>query len=341
MSPASDAAIEVRDLRREFQTHVKQPGFSGALRGLFRREYQTKIAVANLNFSIQKGEFVGFLGPNGAGKTTTLKMLSGVLHPSSGEARVLGFVPWKREAAFQRRFSLVLGQKNQLWWDLPAYDSFDLNREIYDIPLADFKAKIEELGELLDIAKLLHTPVRKLSLGERMKCELAASLLHSPEVLFLDEPTIGLDLIAQARIREFLRDYNERTGLTVILTSHYMADISALCRRVIVINDGVAAFDGPLNELSARFAQMRRVHLTFAQVPTAAERERAALIGEKVEVEGNRLSLSVPRDEVPNSINRLLGAFSVQDVEISDVELETVIKDVFQNAANAEVTKTS
>lgn len=333
MPSPTDAAIEVRDLRREFQTHLKQPGFAGAVKGLFHREYQTKIAVSDLNFSIQKGEFVGFLGPNGAGKTTTLKMLSGVLHPTSGMARVMGFVPWKREAAFQKRFSLVLGQKNQLWWDLPAYDSFDLNREIYEVPLADFKAKIEELGELLDITKLLHVPVRKLSLGERMKCELAASLLHSPEVLFLDEPTIGLDLISQARIREFLREYNEKTGLTVILTSHYMADISALCRRVIVINDGTSAFDGPLAELSARFAQMRRIHLTLPHTPTTEERERAARMGENVEVEGARLSLSVPRDEVPDYVNRLLAAFPAQDLEIADVELETIIRDVFQSSS--------
>ncbi len=334
MPTPSDAAIEVRDLRREFTTHIKQPGFSGALRGLFAREYQTKVAVSDLNFSIQKGEFVGFLGPNGAGKTTTLKMLSGVLHPSSGEARVLGFVPWKREAAFQRRFSLVLGQKNQLWWDLPAYDSFDLNREIYDVPLRDFKAKVAELGELLDITKLLHIPVRKLSLGERMKCELAASLLHSPEVLFLDEPTIGLDLISQARIREFLRDYNERTGLTVILTSHYMADISALCKRVMVISGGRSAFDGPLAELSARFASKRRVHLTLDKTPDESQKQRAAQMGENVEVEGLRLSLSIPRDDVPESVGRLLKAFPVQDLEIADVELETVIRDVFETAAS-------
>ncbi len=332
--PSFDAAIEVRDLRREFTTHLKQPGFGGAVRGLFRREYQTKVAVADLNFSIGRGEFVGFLGPNGAGKTTTLKMLSGVLHPSSGEARVLGYVPWKREAAFQRRFSLVLGQKNQLWWDLPAYDSFDLNREIYNVPLAEFKTKVEELGELLDITKLLHVPVRKLSLGERMKCELAASLLHSPEVLFLDEPTIGLDLISQARIREFLRDYNERTGLTVILTSHYMADISALCKRVMVISGGKSAFDGPLAELSARFAQKRRVHLTLPQAPDESQRLRAAQMGENVEVEGLRMSLSIPRDDVPENVGRLLAAFPVQDLEIADVELETIIRDVFETAAS-------
>jgi len=335
VSSLSPAAIVVRDLRREFTTHLKQPGFSGALRGLFRREYQTKVAVSDLNFSIERGEFVGFLGPNGAGKTTTLKMLSGVLHPSSGEARVLGFVPWKREAAFQKRFSLVLGQKNQLWWDLPAYDSFDLNREIYDIPLAAFKAKIEELGELLDISKLLRVPVRKLSLGERMKCELAASLLHSPEVLFLDEPTIGLDLISQGRIREFLRDYNERTGLTVILTSHYMADISALCKRVMVISGGKSAFDGPLADLSARFAQMRRVHLTLQSAPDATQFQFAQSLGENVEVEGVRLSLSVPRDDVPERVSQLLSALPVQDLEMADVELETVIKDVFENAETA------
>ncbi|RYG65385.1 ATP-binding cassette domain-containing protein, partial [bacterium] len=187
-------AVVASNLTRQFTTHLKEPGFMGALKGLFKREYQTKTAVADLNFEIKKGEFVGFLGPNGAGKTTTLKMLSGVLHPSSGDASVMGFTPWKREPAFQKRFALVLGQKNQLWWDLPAYDSFDLNREIYGVSKADFDTKLAELSELLDLGKILRVPVRKLSLDERMKCELAASLLHSPEVLFLDEPTIGLDL---------------------------------------------------------------------------------------------------------------------------------------------------
>ena len=322
-------AIVVSHLRREFTTHLKEPGFSGALKGLFKRKYQTKIAVEDLNFEIQKGEFVGFLGPNGAGKTTTLKMLSGVLHPSSGEARVLGFLPWKREAEFQRRFSLVLGQKNQLWWDLPAYDSFELNQEIYNIPRADFDAKVAELGELLDITKLLKQPVRKLSLGERMKCELAASLLHSPEVLFLDEPTIGLDLISQSRIREFLREYNERTGLTVILTSHYMADIEALCRRVMVINGGKAVFDGPLSDLTERFAPLRRIGLTLKSAPDAAQLALAGELGEQVEYEGARLSLSVPREEVPFRVNRLLASLPVLDLSVAEVEIETVIREMF------------
>lgn len=329
----SAPAISVENLSRVFTTHLKDPGFTGAVKGLFKRQYQTKTAVADLNFSIQKGEFVGFLGPNGAGKTTTLKMLSGVLHPSSGTARVLGFVPWKREPAFQRRFALVLGQKNQLWMDLPAYDSFELNREIYGVEKKVFDEKIEELGELLDISKLLRVPVRKLSLGERMKCELAASLLHSPEVLFLDEPTIGLDLISQSKIREFLRQYNQKTGLTVILTSHYMADIAALCKRVMVISGGKSVFDGPLEELTTRFSSQRRVHVTLANAPDDAQKQIAANFGDHLQIEGARISLSVPQDEVPSRVTALLSALPVLDLAVEEVELETVIRDVFEKNA--------
>ena len=329
----SAPAISVENLSRVFTTHLKDPGFSGAVKGLFKRQYQTKTAVADLNFEIQKGEFVGFLGPNGAGKTTTLKMLSGVLHPSSGTARVMGFVPWKREAAFQRRFALVLGQKNQLWMDLPAYDSFELNREIYGVEKKVFDQKIEELGELLDITKLLRVPVRKLSLGERMKCELAASLLHSPEVLFLDEPTIGLDLISQSKIREFLRQYNQKTGLTVILTSHYMADITALCKRVMVISGGKSVFDGPLEELTTRFSSQRRVHITLANAPDEVQKQIAGSFGDHLQIEGARISLSVPQDEVPGRVTALLSALPVQDLAVEEVELETVIRDVFEKNA--------
>lgn len=329
----NENAVEVSHLSREFTTHLKAPGFVGALRGLFKRQYQTKLAVSDLNFSIKKGEFVGFLGPNGAGKTTTLKMLSGVLHPTSGSARVLGFTPYKREAAFQRRFSLVLGQKNQLWWDLPALDSFELNREIYDVPRAGFDLKVRELSQLLDLEKLLSTPVRKLSLGERMKCELAASLLHNPEVLFLDEPTIGLDLDSQLKIREFLRDYNRRTGLTVILTSHYMADIVALCERVIVIAGGRSIFDGPLDDLTARFASLRRVRLVLAEDATPAMRDFAAGVGEGLETEGAVLKLSVPRDDVPARVTQLLAGLPVLDLAIEDVEIEAVIRDLFARGA--------
>ncbi len=323
------SAITVSHLTRQFTTHVKKPGLSGALKGLFKREYITKTAVNDVSLSIEPGEFVGFLGPNGAGKTTTLKILSGVLHPTSGEARVLGFVPWKREAAFQKRFSLVLGQKNQLWWDLPAYDSFELNRQIYEIPDATFKAKIEELGELLDIVKLWHTPVRKLSLGERMKCELAASLLHAPEVLFLDEPTIGLDLISQVRIREFLRDYNQKTGITVLLTSHYMGDIEALCKRVIVINEGRAMFDGELRELVNGAGNRRAIRLTLNREATPGELEMVKTEGVEVKADGYQLTIAVPRDQVPERVSALLSLLPVEDMAVKEVGVEAVIRDLF------------
>jgi ABC-2 type transport system ATP-binding protein len=306
----------------------------GAIRGLFKREYKTKTAVADVSFSIDTGEFVGFLGPNGAGKTTTLKILSGVLHPTSGEARVLGHTPWQREAEFQKRFSLVLGQKNQLWWDLPAYDSFVLNRDIYDIPHAAFDDKVKELVELLSLQELLHVPVRKLSLGERMKCEVAGSLLHSPEVLFLDEPTIGLDLVSQARIREFLRQYNERTGLTVILTSHYMADIEALCKRVIVIDEGKVMFDGELRDLTSRVGNQRRIRLTLPHEPTEEELSRAREWGEEVTHEGWNVELSVPRDEVPARVAALLQALPAKDLAVEEVQIEHVIRELFSKREN-------
>jgi len=329
-------AIEVTNLTRRFTTHLKAPGLAGAVRGLFKREYQTKTAVEDLNFTIEPGEFVGFLGPNGAGKTTTLKMLSGVVHPTSGDIRVLGYQPWLRQREFQRRFSLVLGQKNQLWWDLPALDSFELNRDIYEIPERTFRAKLAELSELLDIEKLLRIPVRRLSLGERMKCELAASLLHAPEVLFLDEPTIGLDVISQVRIREFLREYNRETGLTVILTSHYMADIEALCRRVMVISGGQAVFDGPLTDLVGRFDADKRVVLTLRRDPTPGELEIAERLGHEVEAEGPRVSLSIEREQVPNRVAELLAALPVLDLAVEDVDIEHVIRDMFGSAKEAE-----
>ncbi|HEX8236710.1 MAG TPA: ABC transporter ATP-binding protein [Abditibacteriaceae bacterium] len=329
-------AISVSHLTRRFTTHVKQPGFSGALRGLFRREYITKTAVDDISFSIESGEFVGFLGPNGAGKTTTLKMLSGVLHPTSGEASVLGHAPWKREPALQRRFSLVLGQKNQLWWDLPAYDSFLLNREIYGIEPRVFDAKVEELSELLQIKELLRVPVRKLSLGERMKCEVVASLLHSPEVLFLDEPTIGLDVISQVRIREFLRDYNERTGITVLLTSHYMGDIEALCKRVLVINQGRAVFDGELRDLVNAVANRRAIRLTLTREATVEEMARLRAMDVELQTEGYQVTVAVPRDRVPEHVSALLSALPVEDLAVEEIGVETVIRDLFVESHNAD-----
>ncbi len=329
------SAIIVSHLTRRFTTHVKQPGLAGSLRGLFKREYKTKTAVEDVSFTIERGEFVGFLGPNGAGKTTTLKILSGVLHPTSGRVEVLGHVPWKREAALQRRFSLVLGQKNQLWWDLPAYDSFLLNRDIYDIPANTFSAKVEELTELLDLKELLRVPVRKLSLGERMKCEIAASLLHAPEVLFLDEPTIGLDVVSQVRVREFLRDYNERTGTTVILTSHYTGDIEALCKRVVVINEGRTVFDGELRSLMAGGASRRAIRLTLSREATPAELEKVRAIAAEVETDGHQITIAVPRDQVPEQVSALLSLLPVQDLTVEDVAVEKVIRDLFlENKSN-------
>jgi ABC-2 type transport system ATP-binding protein len=299
------------------------------MKGLFRRQYVSKTAVDDVSFRIEPGEFVGFLGPNGAGKTTTLKILSGVLHPTSGEVSVLGFKPWKREAAFQKRFSLVLGQKNQLWMDLPAFDSFELNREIYDVSSADFKAKLAELGELLDIAKLWHTPVRKLSLGERMKCELAASLLHSPEVLFLDEPTIGLDVVSQVRVREFLREYNQRTGLTVLLTSHYSGDIESLCKRVIVISEGKKMFDGALKNLTDAVGNKRSIRLRLSRLPSENELAHITDAESELQIDGYQLTIAVPREQVAVRVSQLLTTLPVTDLSVEEVAVENVIRDLF------------
>jgi ABC-2 type transport system ATP-binding protein len=236
--------IEVQQLTRVFRTYKKRPGFWGGVQGLFHREFEETAAAKDVSFSIKEGEFVGFLGPNGAGKTTTLKMLSGLIYPTSGTARVAGFDPTKRENAYRRLFALVLGQKNQLWWDLPAIESFNLFRAIYAIPSDQFKTTLDELVALLDVGKKLSVMVRELSLGERMKMELIAALLHRPRVLFLDEPTIGLDVVSQKNLRQFLRDYNRRHRVTILLTSHYMADIQELCERVIVIHKGRKIYDG-------------------------------------------------------------------------------------------------
>src|SRR5438105_11465595 len=242
------AVIEVQGLTKSFRTYKKKPGLSGAVRGLFHREYATTVAVKDVSFSIEEGELVGFLGPNGAGKTTTLKMLSGLLYPTHGAAKVLGYVPWERDDGYRRQFALLLGQKNQLWWDLPARESLELNSKIYGIPRKAFESTVEQMTVLLDVKDKLNVMVRELSLGERMKMELIASLLHQPRVLFLDEPTIGLDVVSQKKVREFLRFHNAAQKTTILLTSHYMADIQELCDRVIIIDHGTIFFDGALGE---------------------------------------------------------------------------------------------
>jgi ABC-2 type transport system ATP-binding protein len=326
--------IEAQGLTRVFRTRKTRPGVRGAVRGLFRSETETLTAVDRVSFSVEGGELVGFLGPNGAGKTTTLKMLSGLLHPTTGSARVLGFVPWERQDAFRRQFALLLGQKNQLWWDLPARESLELNARIYGIAREDFRRTVDELTALLSVGDKLGVMVRELSLGERMKLELIAALLHQPRVLFLDEPTIGLDVVSQQIVREFLRDYNARRATTILLTSHYLADIQALCRRVIIIDHGRRFFDGPLQEILDRFVDYKVVTVhTDAAVPLAVERLHA--LGEVVESAPGLVRLRVKRDRVVAACKRLLDEFPVQDLDIEEVPVEDVIRQLFARQSGA------
>ncbi len=283
--------IEVTGLAKTYRVVQKKKGVWGALKGLYHREYRQVKAVDGISFTIEPGEMVAFLGPNGAGKTTTLKMLSGLVYPTSGAARVLGFVPWQRADAFRRQFSLVMGQKNQLWWDLPAADSFELHREIYAIPPAEFRATLAELTELLGVEQLTRQAVRELSLGERMKMELIAALLHRPRLLLLDEPTIGLDVVAQGMIQRCLCDYHARRGVTTLLTSHYMRDVEALCDRVLVITHGSLVYDGPLARIVERFSESKLVKLQFEGEPPA-DLER---FGEVVRREGPWADIKVER----------------------------------------------
>lgn len=259
-------AIEVKNLSKTYEYYKKQPGLLASVKGLFSREKLYTEAVKEINFNIEEGELVGFLGPNGAGKTTTLKILSGILYPSGGEAKVLGHIPWKRQKEYQKQFALVMGQKNQLWWDLPAMESFVLNKEIYEVPDKEFKENLEELTELLDVKDILDVQVRKLSLGQRMKCELIAALLHKPKVLFLDEPTIGLDVVAQKNIRDFIKKYNKEEKTTIILTSHYMEDISQLCQRIIIIDLGRIVYDGRLDDLMKKYAKVGDILIDEVEV---------------------------------------------------------------------------
>src|ERR1700736_5546496 len=264
------AAIEARDLTKIYRTYRKESGLWGAVKGLVRRRYDETRAADHVSFQIEEGEFVGFLGPNGAGKTTVLKMLSGLLNPSGGDARVLGFVPWERRNEMKRQFSLLMGQKNALWWDLPAQESLELNRAIYGIDRDKFSRVVGGLAELLEVTDKMNVMVRELSLGERMKMELISALIHEPRVLFLDEPTIGLDVVSQKRVREFLRVYNEKHRIVTMLTSHYMQDIQELCDRVIIIDHGKIFFDGPLDDIIDRFSGYKIISLTF-QAPSACD----------------------------------------------------------------------
>jgi ABC-2 type transport system ATP-binding protein len=322
------AAIEVDHLTKAYRTYKRKPGFVGAVKGLFHREYETVLAAKDISFVVEEGEFVGVLGPNGAGKTTTLKMLAGLLYPTSGAARVLGHVPWKREDGYRRQFALLLGQKNQLWWDLPARESLELNSKIYGIEPQSFERTVGELTQLLEVRDKLNVPVRELSLGERMKMELIASLLHQPKVLFLDEPTIGLDVISQKKVREFLRDHNATRKTTILLTSHYMADIQELCPRVLIIDRGTIFFDGKLSEVLDRFADFKLITI---QCESGAEcaMEKLAQYGEVVERSPANIRLKVKRDRVIPVCKALLDELPVSDIDIEEVPIEDVIRQIF------------
>ncbi len=318
--------IHVAHLCKYYQVHEKEPGLMGSLRAFFARKYRTVKAVDDVSFDIEAGEVVGFLGPNGSGKTTTLKVLSGLLYPTSGHVTVMGFVPHKREHAYLKQFTLVMGQKQQLLWDLPAIETFLVNQAIYEIPKAQYQATLKELDELLDLGPLMKKQVRKLSLGERMKCELAAALLHRPKVLFLDEPTIGLDVTMQVRIREFIAEYNRRHGATILLTSHYMADVTALCDRIIVIDKGKLLYDGDFRALIERVAPYKILRLQFEQ---AVSCEQLAPFGKVDACDGLMAVLHVPRDRAAEAAARLLTQIKVDDVTFEDPPVEDIIRQVF------------
>jgi ABC-2 type transport system ATP-binding protein len=322
--------ISVQSLNKSYRVYQKSEGLWASVRGLFRREYREVHAVRNVSLEVERGEFVAFLGPNGAGKTTTLKLLSGVIYPTSGAAQVMGFVPWERKLEYRRRFALVMGQKNQLWWDLPAGESFRLHQQIYGIDPQEYQATLDELCELLDIGRLLKQPVRELSLGERMKMELTAALLHSPEVLFLDEPTIGLDVVAQHRIQQFLKTYQEARQITVLLTSHYMKDVAALCKRVVIIAQGEIKYDGSLSGIVDRFSGQKLVTLQLAGEDNGQGLERFGTI---VSIDLPKVKLRIPRAEVPRALAAILAQRAIEDVVVEDPPLEEVIASLFSEVS--------
>ena len=325
---AHGPVIQVNGLTKSYTTYKKQPGLRGAFRGLFRREAETALAVKNVSFTVEEGELVGFLGPNGAGKTTTLKMLAGLLYPTAGSARVLGYTPWERHDGYRRQFALLLGQKNQLWWDLPARESLELNARIYDIPQPEFLRLMDEMTHLLKVHDKLNVMVRELSLGERMKMELIAALLHQPKVLFLDEPTIGLDVVSQKTVREFLREHNRTRRTTILLTSHYMGDIQELCERVIIIDRGEIFSDGKLSEIIDRFADFKLVTVQTEDESIPAHAKLSEL-GEVVEQGGGTIKLKVKRDRVIAVCKRLLDELPVKDIDIQEVPIEEIIRRIY------------
>jgi ABC-2 type transport system ATP-binding protein len=331
------ATIDVSSLSKTYRVHKRPSGFAAAVRSLFRRSYEQVKALDDVSFAIQAGERVGFLGPNGAGKTTTLKILSGLLYPTGGQARVAGFNPSERSPAFLRTITLVMGQKQQLLWDLPPVETYAMNRALYDLPRAEAEATQQELTELLEIGSLITKPTRQLSLGERMKCELVAALIHRPKVLFLDEPTIGLDVAMQARMRQFIREYNERHGATVILTSHYMEDVAALCPRIVVIDKGHLVYDGDLRGLARRIRPEKRITL---RLTTPADGDLVARVsaGKLVKRTDTEAVLAVAAERVNEALRELLAALPGTDLSVEDPPLEEVMREVFQQGRQATAT---
>ena len=319
--------IEIKNLKRYYQVHDKEPGFKGSIKSFVSRKYYDVKAVDDISFSIGKGELVGFIGPNGAGKTTTLKVCSGLLHPTSGFVSVLGYQPWNRNYEFLKQITLVLGQKNQLSWDLPAYDSFLLNKEIFNISDKEFKKTLRNLVELLELDEVLKVQVRKLSLGQRMKCELVAALLHKPKVVFLDEPTIGLDVVMQKRIRDFIRRYNKKYEATIILTSHYMEDVKELCDRVVIISSGKLLFDGRLEDVVEKFAKRKELNVIFSKRVNLTELKK---IGKIEEYEYPRARLLIERAKIAEKASRLLAQFPVEDLEIGEMKIEEIVRKIFE-----------
>lgn len=318
--------IKVENLSRDFTYYEKESGLKGSVRNLFKREKKVRHAVSGVSFSVEQGEFVGFIGPNGAGKTTTLKMLSGILFPTAGTATVNGFVPWQRKDAFKRCFSLIAGQKSQLWVDLPASETFYLNKCIYEIPDGEYQKTVDELAEMLNVQDFLKVQVRRLSLGQRMKMELIAALLHKPIVFFLDEPTIGLDVVSQNAMRDYLREYNRKTGATILLTSHYTKDIEELCNRAIIINEGKKVYDGSLQDLKTLEKNAKIVHFTTARVINPDELSKYGTVVETVE---NKVSIEIPSEVLPETLARLLNTYTVSDLSVEELSLEKSIASIF------------
>lgn len=323
-------AITVNKLSKYYQVYKKEPGVFGSIKSIFNRQYFDVKAVDEISFGIDESELVGFIGPNGAGKTTTLKALAGLLYPTSGEVEVFGFTPHERKSEFQKQFSLIMGQKNQLWWDLPVWESLLLNKAIYEISDTEFRKVTDKLSEMLEITDILHIQSRKLSLGQRMKAELLTALLHSPKILFLDEPTIGLDVVAQKKMRDFIKDYNEHFGATIILTSHYMEDVKELCKRVIIIDKGKIIYDGQLEKIVNKFASYKIIKVDFDKTPS---KEKLEHIGQIKEFNDFHAKIYVPREETVKRAMHLLQDFNIKDFVVEELPIEDIIRHIFDSKA--------